>query len=50
MNKIQKKAWEEAELKLVLIRANDIITSSVIEGGSDDLIGDDYEGELDVVY
>lgn len=43
MNKNQKKVWEEAELKLVLLGANDIITSSIIEE-------DDYEGELDIIY
>ena len=47
MNKNQKKVWEEAELKLVLLGTNDIITSSIIE---DDLIGDDYEGELDIIF
>ena len=47
MNKNQKKVWEEAELKLVLLGANDIITSSIIE---DDIIGDDYEGELDIIF
>ena len=46
MNENKKKAWIASEAECVLLETKEIITSSIIE---DDLIGNDYEGELDVL-